>query len=245
MGRSDAVRMQELVDLVKSSSVLQERVNALLELEELVQSLDNANDLEPLGLWQLLISFLKDTESEIRLHSAWVLGTAVQNNEKSQYSFFKHGGMDATTLLLNDTDVNVISKCLYCISGLINHYPDALSKFIDLDGFMKLASVLGLGDINCCRKVLFMLSSLLMNENNLMTHNAGLSAGLGVMVVALLQSHDIDIVEKALVVLEVWENIYPGTIKDFVDTIPQELDGAIKDDKDLYERFIKLRSSLI
>jgi hypothetical protein len=243
LGKPDAARMQELCDLVQSSTNIDERTSALQELEELVSNLDNANDLEPLQLWKPLISFLSDSNSLIRFHTAWVLGTAVQNNEKSQQSFYKYGGVEAIIPLLNDSDVTVISKSLYCIAGLINHYPNALAKFIDLGGFLKLGSVLALGDLNCCRKILFMLSSLLTNESTAATHDAALNANLGVMVVSLLQSQDLDIVEKALVVLEVWENAYSGTTKDFFSSGFNEGNGNIKDDKDLYQRYLKLRSN--
>ena len=235
--------MQELVDLVKSSSSIDDRTRALEELEEMVESLDNANDLEPLGLWEPLISFLGDQESKIRFHTAWVLGTAIQNNEKSQQSFFKNDGINAISRLLIDSDVNVISKSLYCISGLINHYPDALTKFIDLNGFKKLASVLAMGDLNCCRKVLFMMSSLLSNDNPLMTHKAALDSNLGGMIVTLLESPDVDVIEKALVVLEIWESTYPGTIKDFFVTDSDFV--TIKGDQELYQRFLKFKSNLI
>jgi len=241
LGKTDAARMQELVDIANSSADLDERSRSLEELEEIVSSLDNANDLESCRLWEPLISFLSDSQSQIRLHSAWVLGTAVQNNEKSQQSFYRYGGVEAISCLLNDSDVHVIAKSLYCISGLINHYPDALAKFIELDGFKKLASVLALGDMNCCRKVLFMLSGLLTNENTLLTHNAALDANLGDMVVSLLQSQDLDVVEKALVVLEVWENAHSGTTKAFFKS--ESLINGLVNEDELYQRYLKLRSN--
>ena len=241
LGKPDAARMTELMDLLKSSKDSQEKVNYLEEMEGLVENLDNANDLEPLGLWGPLISFLQDDDGEVRSHTAWALGTAVQNNEKSQHAFLKHEGLGQVVKLLKDQDLKVVSKSLYCISGLINNFHLGLNKFIELNGFQQLAQVLQMGDLNSCRKILFMLSSLFGNQNTLETHEAALSANIGIMVVSLLESDDLDVTEKALSVLTEWESRHPGTVKYFINL---EADYSIRD-QELKESFQKLRSKLI
>jgi len=56
-------------------------------LELLVESLDNANDLEPLKLWPRILAFISMTHENAttndRRLAAWVIGTAIQNNDKS------------------------------------------------------------------------------------------------------------------------------------------------------------------
>ncbi|KAJ3079142.1 hsp70 nucleotide exchange factor fes1, partial [Quaeritorhiza haematococci] len=87
LGKDDAVRMRECVDVIKNSEKTEEdKVVAFDELEMLVESLDNANDLRPLNLWTPIIDVLKSDElsPRLRMHAAWVLGTAVQNNAKAQ-----------------------------------------------------------------------------------------------------------------------------------------------------------------
>jgi hsp70-interacting protein len=62
------------------------KLTAFDELELLVESIDNAKDLGPLGLWPGLVKCLQsppghhEAESdEIKFAALWVMGTAVQN----------------------------------------------------------------------------------------------------------------------------------------------------------------------
>jgi hypothetical protein len=44
----------------------------------LVESLDNANDIEPLKLWPDIVKNLTNSESELVVQCLWVCGTAIQ-----------------------------------------------------------------------------------------------------------------------------------------------------------------------
>jgi hsp70-interacting protein len=84
-GVDDAQLMVEAMQAITSSSVpLSDRETAFDNLEQLVENLDNANNLENLKLWEPLVGQLDSSESEMRFMAAWCIGTAVQNNEKSQ-----------------------------------------------------------------------------------------------------------------------------------------------------------------
>jgi hsp70-interacting protein len=50
----------------------------------MIESIDNANDMQKLGLWPPLVKLLEDSSDQIRQQAAWVAGTAVQNNPKAQ-----------------------------------------------------------------------------------------------------------------------------------------------------------------
>ena len=58
-------------------------------MPQLVESLDNANDLKILGLYPPLIELYTNktgqhaNDESVRMHAIWILGTAIQNNEKS------------------------------------------------------------------------------------------------------------------------------------------------------------------
>lgn len=65
---------------------LDNKEQAFDNLEQLIENLDNANNLENLKLWNPLIGQLSSPESSLRYMAAWVCGTAVQNNLKSQES---------------------------------------------------------------------------------------------------------------------------------------------------------------
>ncbi|KAJ3140119.1 hsp70 nucleotide exchange factor fes1 [Physocladia obscura] len=124
LGKSDSVRMKECMDeLLDDSKDLDIKLQAFDELEMLVESIDNANDLRNLGLWTPLFNILKtNQESEMRSYAAWVLGTAVQNNPTAQSDFLTMNGLPVVLdALKNDQDSEVRAKCVTCLSGLVRH----------------------------------------------------------------------------------------------------------------------------
>lgn len=96
------------------------RVANFDELELLVESIDNAIDLQALGMWPQLLSILEnEKEGELRMYAAWVMGTAAQNNPKAQEAFERARGVPIVLKALDqDQDERVRIKCLYCISGM-------------------------------------------------------------------------------------------------------------------------------
>jgi hsp70-interacting protein len=68
---------------------LEDKSVAFDNLEQLVESIDNANNLTPLKLWEPLIAQLQSKESSLRKMAAWCIGTAVQNNPLSQQKVSK------------------------------------------------------------------------------------------------------------------------------------------------------------
>lgn len=51
---------------------------------QLVEGIDNAKNIQNMGLWPVLISLLEDTDRQVRSGIAWVCGTALQNNPDAQ-----------------------------------------------------------------------------------------------------------------------------------------------------------------
>ncbi|KAK7935760.1 Nucleotide exchange factor Fes1 [Apiospora marii] len=96
-GPSDADLMMAAVAHIRSEDpevTLESKLTAFDNLEQLIESLDNANLLSKLGLWTPLLELLAHDESEIRLMACWVVGTAVQNNEPSQERLVALGGVE-------------------------------------------------------------------------------------------------------------------------------------------------------
>lgn len=84
-GPSDADLMKEAMAALHSDEVdLDNKLIAFDNFEQLVETIDNANNMENLGLWTPLLELLKHEEKEMRKMAAWCVGTAVQNNEKAQ-----------------------------------------------------------------------------------------------------------------------------------------------------------------
>lgn len=84
-GPSDADRMKDAMAAIYHPEVdLENKLIAWDNFEQLVENLDNANNMENLGLWMPLVGKLEDGEKEVRIFALWCLGTAVQNNIKCQ-----------------------------------------------------------------------------------------------------------------------------------------------------------------
>jgi len=84
-GPSDADLMLQAMTAVQSPEVdLENKMIAFDNFEQLIENLDNANNMENLKLWVPLVDQLKSEESELKRMAAWCIGTAVQNNIKSQ-----------------------------------------------------------------------------------------------------------------------------------------------------------------
>lgn len=96
-GPSDAELMQAAMEHLLSTDpeiTLESKLTAFDNLEQLIESLDNANLLEKLGLWTPLIDLLGHDEAEMRRMAAWCVGTAVQNNQPSQERLTALGGIE-------------------------------------------------------------------------------------------------------------------------------------------------------
>ena len=120
LGKPDAVRMKDTMETIENKEMdMTVRIEAFDELELLVESIDNANDLRPLGLWPKLLQLLEqEPEDELRMYAAWVIGTAVQNNEKAQQDFIFFQGLPVVMKALEkDGNLKVKQKSLYSLSG--------------------------------------------------------------------------------------------------------------------------------
>jgi hypothetical protein len=96
-GASDADLMMDNMAAIMSPDPeisLQSKLTAFDNFEQLIESLDNANLIDNLGLWTPLLDCLAHDEAEIRLMAAWCVGTAVQNNEPCQERLVALGGIE-------------------------------------------------------------------------------------------------------------------------------------------------------
>ncbi|EQL01298.1 Nucleotide exchange factor Fes1 [Ophiocordyceps sinensis CO18] len=95
-GPSDADLMKASMEIITaplSDQVsVQDKLIAFDNFEQLIESLDNANNIANLGLWTPLLAQLDADESELRKMAAWCIGTAVQNNERTQERLLAGGG---------------------------------------------------------------------------------------------------------------------------------------------------------
>lgn len=168
LGKSDAQRMMEAVRDLKSDAYNHEQKMYIWdELEMLVENLDNANDLEKMKLWQPISDFLDDPNEEMRIQACWVLGTAIQNNPRSQAAFEALDPLPKLLSLLADpSSADQRSKAMYTLSALVRHNPSSMTRFAELDGWSALSASLEDPSLPLRRKAVFLANSLVINAED-------------------------------------------------------------------------------
>lgn len=132
-GPSDAELMQQAMAVITSSDPevsVDDKLTAFDNFEQLIENLDNANNMPNLGLWTPLLAMLDHAESELRLYAAWCIGTAVQNNEKSQERLLAMGSGGLPRLVKMAVDdgekEDVRRKATYALSSAVRNYQPAM-----------------------------------------------------------------------------------------------------------------------
>lgn len=167
MGKSEAQMMREELSLaVNPTAPLEDRLVALDNFEMLIEQIDNSNNITSMGMWPPLISLLHSEEPKVQTAAAWILGTAVQNNDKAQVAVLEYQPVEALLGLLGSQDQEVRGKAMYALSGLLKHNPQAMVQFDKETGWDVLKG--GLRDMNISvrRKVAFLINALLFQDPN-------------------------------------------------------------------------------
>ncbi|KAI9429419.1 nucleotide exchange factors-like protein [Lactarius psammicola] len=167
LGRPDSELMKEALAKAQDASLDEDaRLTALDDLEMLVENIDNANDLEKLGMWEPLQSLLGSPSDDVRIQALWVIGTAVQNNPSAQRAYLALGPFPTLLGYLSPSSrapAQLRSKAIYALSSLLKHYAAALAPFEAADGWAALRGALSDSDIGVRRKTAFLLNTLLLS----------------------------------------------------------------------------------
>ncbi|KAK4690385.1 hsp70-interacting protein, partial [Lecanoromycetidae sp. Uapishka_2] len=127
-GPSDATLMKESMAAILSPEItLEDKLVAFDNFEQLIENIDNANNLEPCGLWAPLTGLLSSEEAELRRYAAWCIGTAVQNNVKAQTQLL--GGNTISELIklsIEDSNEQVRRKAIYALSSEVRNFQNGL-----------------------------------------------------------------------------------------------------------------------
>lgn len=84
-GPSDAELMKESMNVIDNPEASSEaKYIAFENFEMLIEGIDNANNIEALGLWTRLLKHLESDDQKIQFYAAWCCGVAVQNNIRAQ-----------------------------------------------------------------------------------------------------------------------------------------------------------------
>lgn len=132
-GPSEAELMRAAMEvLTDPATTLENKLIAFDNFEQLIESLDNANNLEPLALWTPLLSLLAHDEAEMRRMAAWCVGTAVQNNARSQERLLAMGGVPPLVALATKEgeEEAVRRKAIYALSSAVRNYQPAMDSAV-------------------------------------------------------------------------------------------------------------------
>ncbi|TQS31401.1 hypothetical protein Golomagni_08316, partial [Golovinomyces magnicellulatus] len=126
-GPSEADLMKASIEIITSKDgdvTLDDKLIAFDNFEQLIENLDNANNIENMGLWTPLLAQLTDEESEVRKMASWCIGTAVQNNAKTQERLHANGGIPPLVHLAikEDETEAVRRKAIYALRSAIRNY---------------------------------------------------------------------------------------------------------------------------
>lgn len=205
---SDAQLMQVAIDDLNNLTLtMEDHYRALQELLELVESLDNANDLHKLGGLSVVIRKLSNPEPDIRMISAWILGTACQNNPVVQKQILELGGLKFLMKMVSSGFPEEATKAMFALSALIRNNLAGRELFYAESGDLMLQDMLSnsSNDIRLLKKSLFLVADLVEShleigdkaEPPFFSNHLFLKS-----VVDLLASSDFDLQEKALVAIK-------------------------------------------
>ncbi|KZV75820.1 Fes1-domain-containing protein [Peniophora sp. CONT] len=174
LGKPDVVLMQEALARARDESLDEDtRVEALDDLEMLVEPIDNASNLEQLGMWTPIHDLISSSPSDaIKTQAVWVAGTAVQNNPKAQHAYkyiYQYLALNPIPGLLaflhpkSARSSSLRSKSVYALCGLLTHNAPAVSSlsFSTPNGWQTFKDALSDSDISVRRKTTFLFTLLL------------------------------------------------------------------------------------
>lgn len=133
-GPSDADLMKGSMEIIGDPEVsLENKLIAFDNFEQLIENLDNANNIANLNLWTPLLEHLGSNESDLRRMAAWCVGTAVQNNERTQERLLAIGGVTPLIemALKEDEAEDVRRKAIYALSSAVRNYQPSMDHCTD------------------------------------------------------------------------------------------------------------------
>jgi hsp70-interacting protein len=137
--------------------------------KQLIESIDNANNINSMKMWTPIVSLLTHPQSSPPIQHAtlWILGTAVQNNDKAQMAVLNYEPLEPILELLNSSsDGEVRSKAMYALSGILKHNPKAVDLFGKANGWAILKGALMDSNVSLRRKAAFLVNTLLLQDDS-------------------------------------------------------------------------------
>lgn len=173
-GKDEAQQMKDnMTVILHPEADREDKLVAFDNFEMLIENLDNANNIQPLGMWQHLIGLLDSKDPEFRKQTCWIIGTAVQNNEPAQKHLLESRPLQVIPKLLEiaadhekeERDVRI--KAIYALTSELGHNPAAYSAFVEAGGWNTVSVLFddaAGGDLKVRARALSLLRVLLTIE---------------------------------------------------------------------------------
>ncbi|KAI3936337.1 hypothetical protein MKW92_022050 [Papaver armeniacum] len=220
---SDTQLMQIAIrDLKNSSLSPEDHHRALQELLHLVELIDNANDLGKLGGIAAVLQELDNSDLQIRITSAWILGKAGQNNPLVQKQILQHGALLKLMKMVQSSSVEEGIKAMYAVSALSRNSLDGLELFFAGHGERLLQDIMSNSsiDIRLRKKSASLVADLaesLIESTSEPEPQYFSSRYFLKSVVSLVASADFDLQEKALMAVKSLIKLRTTKALDFKD----------------------------
>ncbi|RLV96689.1 Hsp70 nucleotide exchange factor FES1 [Spathaspora sp. JA1] len=212
-GPDEPTLMKQSITIVNDPEVeLEQKEIALENFEMLIENLDNANNIGNLKLWPSLIKLLNDdVEERLRFLACSIIGTAVQNNPKSQEDFISsEGGLGKLIHIVeHDASKEIQLKALYAISSVLRNFQPGYVQFVENQGW----DILKGGDNKRTIRILSVVSSILSNGIDVEIHQHIKQQQLPSLLISVLnQDSNVNLIDKAVnILVELHKNQYPFT----------------------------------
>jgi len=123
-----------LVTLGNEEATVQEREVALDNINNLIDNLDSARDLQIIGGFQVVTQYLKSEHTSLKARAAEITGTVVQNDFNAQSYAIETGTLPLLFTAFEDPDPTVRKKVVAAVSSLIRNHPQGTTSFFELQG---------------------------------------------------------------------------------------------------------------
>lgn len=227
LGRPDSVLMREALAKAQDASLDDDaRLTALDDLEMLVENIDNANDLEKLGMWEPLQGLLGSPPDDVKVQALWVIGTAMQNNPSAQRAYLALDPLPTLLHSLSSTSspAHLRSKAIYALSGLLKHHAAALAPFEAGGGWAALRGALSDSDVGVRRKTAFLLNTLLLPSPATTTAGTGAQVHLNSHAALVADPRSADTASVTLPALRA-HGLLPALVRELTVPTPYGPDG--------------------
>ncbi|KAG7914941.1 hypothetical protein KL905_005043 [Ogataea polymorpha] len=143
----EPTQMKQNMAVITSPEIdLENKLVAFDNFEMLIENLDNANNIENLKLWDPLLQQLSSPEPKLQALACSCIGTATQNNPKSQHNFLQYAegenGMAKLVELASDKSPETNLKAIYALANIVRHNKEGVESFEKHNGWDIIAPIL-------------------------------------------------------------------------------------------------------